>query len=58
MQVFFFSGCFLIIGSFFEDINLHSSVLIEECFELVAYALFFRAISVISRREIRTSRHI
>ncbi|MEC7390365.1 MAG: hypothetical protein VYD97_03020 [Pseudomonadota bacterium] len=54
----FLSGCFLIIGSFFEDINLHSSVLIEECFELVAYALFFRAISVISRREIRTSRHI
>ena len=46
------------LGSFFEDIDIRANVVIEECLELIAYGLFFRAIAVISRKEIRASRHI
>ena len=53
-----FSGIFLVLGSFFEDIDIRANVVIEECLELIAYGLFFRAIAVISRKEIRASRHI
>ena len=53
-----FSGMFLVLGSFFEDIEIRANVVIEECLELIAYGLFFRAIAVISRKEIRASRHI
>ena len=53
-----FSGIFLVIGSSFEDIDIRANVVIEECLELIAYGLFFRAIAVIARKEIRASRHI
>tara|TARA_B100001093_G_scaffold337791_1_gene322575 strand:+ start:500 stop:643 length:144 start_codon:yes stop_codon:yes gene_type:complete len=47
-----------VIGSSFEDIDIRANVVIEECLELIAYGLFFRAIAVIARKEIRASKHI
>ena len=52
------SGIFLVVGSLFEDIDIASHVLIEECLELIAYGWFFRAVAIISRRELKTSKFI
>ncbi len=48
------SFCLLLIGSMFEHEYLLSRTLIEESFELFAYGLFFRAVFIMSQREIKT----
>ena len=52
------SGVFLVLGSLFEDIDIRAKFVMEECLELIAYGLFFRAIAVLARKEVRPSRHI